>query len=78
MSEGRRVEADDPEVLMAVLRRERRRLGLSQEDMAKPMGVSARRVSAIENCPADGLEIRTLIKYVQAMGGRLRLEVEFE
>jgi DNA-binding XRE family transcriptional regulator len=55
----------------------RRRRGLTQTDVARRMGVSQRRVSAIEH-GAEQANRSTLAAYVTAMGGRLRLVAEFD
>ena len=41
------------------------------------MGVSQRRVSAIESAQLTRTEIGTIASYVQALGGRLRLIADF-
>lgn len=55
----------------------RRHRGLTQTDVARRMGVSQRRVSAIEH-GAEQATRTTLAAYVTALGGRLRLIAEFE
>jgi DNA-binding XRE family transcriptional regulator len=55
----------------------RKRRGLTQTDVAREMGVSQRRVSAIEH-GEDQANRATLAAYVAALGGRLRLVAEFE
>jgi DNA-binding XRE family transcriptional regulator len=55
----------------------RRRRGMTQADVAKQMGVTQRRVSAIEH-GAEQANRATLAAYVHALGGRLRLIAEFE
>lgn len=50
---------------------------LTQRDVATSMGVSAPRVSAIENGEVDRTEIATMRSYVQALGGRLRVVADF-
>ena len=55
----------------------RKRRGLTQTDVARQMGVSQRRVSAIEH-GAEQATRATLAAYVAALGGRLRLVAEFE
>jgi DNA-binding XRE family transcriptional regulator len=55
----------------------RKRRGLTQTDVAQRMGVSQRRVSAIEH-GAEQATRATLAAYVAALGGRLRLVAEFE
>lgn len=54
----------------------RRRLGLSQAAVANAIGTTQSGISRIER--QDDLRVSTLYQYVEAMGGRLRLRVEFE
>ena len=49
----------------------RRRLGITQADVATRMGVTQSRVSAIEHAKRGATELRTLAAYVEALGGRL-------
>ncbi len=75
----------DPEVLAGevsaveaqmsgyLLRQLRKGQGLSQEQLAERMGVSQRRVSAIERGNVDKSEVATLRSYVTALGGELEL-----
>ncbi|MFF4230761.1 XRE family transcriptional regulator [Streptomyces sp. NPDC001820] len=55
----------------------RREQSLTQKDVAKTMGVSSPRVSAIEHGDADRTEVATLRSYVEALGGRLRVVADF-
>ena len=55
----------------------RRRRGMTQAEVAKQMGVTQRRVSAIEH-GAEQATRTTLAAYISALGGRLRLIAEFE
>ena len=54
----------------------RKARGLTQMDVAKRLGVTQRRVSAIER--ADDLNLSTLQRYIDALGGRLQADAEFE
>lgn len=54
----------------------RRRLGLSQAAVAGAVGTTQSGISRIER--QDDLRVSTLHQYVQAIGGHLRLMVEFE
>lgn len=54
----------------------RRARGLSQAELAKRLGVTQTRISAIER--AEDLNLSTLQRYVDALGGRLKADVEFE
>jgi len=60
--------------LLAQLRRGR---GATQEAVAEQMGVTQARVSAIEGNSLDATKVATLQKYVAALGGKLRIVVEF-
>lgn len=53
----------------------RKQSGISQSDLAKKMGISQSAISQIEN--NQNLQLDTLINYVQALGGRLKLSIEF-
>jgi transcriptional regulator with XRE-family HTH domain len=55
----------------------RKRRGLTQTEVADRMGVSQRRVAAIEH-GAEQATRTTLAAYVAELGGRLRLVAEFE
>lgn len=54
----------------------RRRLGLSQAAVASAVGTTQSGISRIER--QDDLRVSTLHQYVEAIGGQLRLMVEFE
>ena len=60
------------------LRLVRKRLGITQVELAKRMGVSQIRISQIENGKLENFELGTLIRYVEALGGRLSMSVELE
>ena len=55
----------------------RKRRGMTQTEVARQMGVSQRRVSAIEHGEEQATR-GTLAAYVAALGGRLRLVAEIE
>jgi DNA-binding XRE family transcriptional regulator len=55
----------------------RRRLGITQADVATRMGVTQGRVSAIEHARPGATELRTLAAYVEALGGRLEIIADF-
>jgi len=63
-----------PEVL-SHMRAER---GLTQERLAQMMSVTAPWVSRIENRGIRATRVRALEEYLAAMGGKLRLMVEFD
>lgn len=53
----------------------RKALSLTQEQLAEELGISQAAVSKMENCP--DMYIRTLARFVEAMGGTLRLTAIF-
>ena len=57
------------------LSRIREELDISQKELAQTMGIKQPSLSAIENRGND-LKISTMKKYVEAMGGKLRIDVE--
>ena len=59
------------------LAEERTRLGLSQTEVAQRMGVSQDQVAAIERADSGTIDVRTLISYIEALGGRLNLTADF-
>jgi transcriptional regulator with XRE-family HTH domain len=61
---------------VAALRELRVSAGLTQSDVAAQMGVTQRRVSAVESTPLAALELRTLVSFVAALGGSLSLVAE--
>lgn len=60
------------------LRLVRKRLDITQVELAKRMGVSQIRISQIENGKLESFELGTLIRYVEALGGKLSMSVELE
>lgn len=59
------------------LAEERKRLGLTQREVADLMGVTPRRVSQIENGDLDVNEVSTLSRYAQALGAKLRIILDY-
>jgi phage shock protein A/DNA-binding XRE family transcriptional regulator len=59
------------------LAEERTRLGLSQSEVAQRMGVSQDQVAAIERADSGTIDVRTMISYIEALGGRLNLTADF-
>ena len=57
------------------LYRIREELEISQKELAQTLGIKQPSLSAIENRGND-LKISTMKKYVEAMGGKLRIDVE--
>ncbi len=59
------------------LREIREALDLTQVDMAKRLRVSQNRVSQLEQGDLDRTQVDTLRRYAKALGGDLKVEVEF-
>ena len=59
------------------LAEERTRLGLTQTEVAERMGVGQEQVAAIERAEPGTTDVRTLVSYVEALGGRLEITAEF-
>jgi len=55
----------------------RKRLGLTQAEVAERMNVRQERVSAIERAKVDASELRTLASYINALGGRMEIVADF-
>jgi DNA-binding XRE family transcriptional regulator len=55
----------------------RKRLGLSQAEVADRMHVRQERVSAIERAKVTASELRTLASYIEALGGRMEIIADF-
>jgi DNA-binding XRE family transcriptional regulator len=55
----------------------RKRAGLTQSDIADLMGVSQARISQLEHGDAHQLEVDTIRRYVTALGGALKIVVDF-
>lgn len=53
----------------------REELEISQKELAEILGIKQPSLSAIENRGND-LKLSTMKKYVEAMGGKLRIDVE--
>lgn len=56
----------------------RRQHQLTQVQVAEAMGVSQSRVSELEHGAVASTEVSTLRRYIEAIGGRLRVVVEFD
>jgi phage shock protein A len=80
---GQAAEVEDGAAALAARNRartlaeERTRLGLSQTEVAQRMGVPQDQVAAIERADSGAIDVRTLISYVEALGGRLNLTADF-
>jgi DNA-binding XRE family transcriptional regulator len=59
------------------LREAREQQHLTQQQVADAMGVSKVRVSQLEHGELDASEVRTIAKYVEALGGKLRMIADF-
>jgi phage shock protein A len=59
------------------LAEQRTRLGLTQTEVAGRMGIGPDQVAAIERAESGTTDVRTLVAYVEALGGRLELTAEF-
>ena len=59
------------------LAEERTRLGLSQTEVAHRMGVPPDQVAAMERADPGTTDVRTLVSYVEALGGHLTLTADF-
>ncbi len=59
------------------LAEERKRLGLTQRQVAEIMGVSPGRISQIENGDLDVNEVATLSRYARALGARMRIIFDY-
>lgn len=53
----------------------RQKAGLTQEEVAKRLGVSQAQVARIEKSGYDAYTLNTLRRYIQALGGGFSLEV---
>ena len=56
----------------------RKRLGLSQKELAGRMGISQTRVSAIETATLRDIKVSTLVAYAEALGGRLDVSIDVD
>ncbi len=59
------------------LAEERTRLGLTQTEVAERMRVPLEQLAAIERADPGTTDVRTLVSYVEALGGRLEITAEF-
>ncbi|MET8151054.1 helix-turn-helix domain-containing protein [Actinoplanes sp. NPDC049668] len=59
------------------LAEERKRLGMTQRQVAELMGVSPGRVSQIENGDLEANEVATLSRYARALGARMRIIFDY-
>jgi len=54
----------------------RERRNVSQRQLARILGVSQPAVAKIESGAVKNLEIKTLVRYAVALGGRVRIEIK--
>src|SRR5580692_4379819 len=80
---GEAAEVDDGAAALAARNRartlaeERTRLGLTQTEVAHRMGVPQDQVAAIERADPGTTDVRILVSYIEALGGRLTLTADF-
>lgn len=67
----------EAEIAAHRLREVREQQHRTQVDVAKEMGVTQKRVSEIESADLLHTEYGTLARYIDALGGRLRLVADF-
>lgn len=72
-----RIDAAKAELRAYNLAEARRRRHLTQAQVAEAMGLTQGRVSQIERGNIGESEVETLARYAKALGGRLRLVVDF-
>ncbi|MFI1463659.1 XRE family transcriptional regulator [Nocardia carnea] len=81
--ENDRVEVEEGAQHMVALSRAtrlaemRKRLGLTQAQIADRMHVRQERVSALERADITASELRTLAAYIEALGGRMEIVADF-
>ncbi|MFI6323355.1 helix-turn-helix domain-containing protein [Nonomuraea sp. NPDC050556] len=56
----------------------RKRLGLTQQQVADRMEVSQKRVSAIETAQLSTIKVSTLVAYAEALGGKLGVSIDVD
>lgn len=63
------------ELVSDALRTARQRAGMTQEDVAAAIGVTRSRIAQIEGVDGAALTLKTLLKYSQAVGCRLDIDL---
>ena len=88
LEEFEKLYPSDPAVIAAIMKRMRAEvrayklrelreaLAITQVELAAKIDVSQNRISRIEHGDIEKSQVDTLRKYVEAVGGTLRLEVE--
>lgn len=61
------------EIRLYELKEARKQQDVTQKELAKRMSVSQKRVSILESGDVDRTEVRTLRRYLQAIGGKLQV-----
>lgn len=61
------------EVRLYELKEARKQQDVTQKQLAERMGVSQKRISTLESGDVDKTEIRTLRRYLDAIGGKLQV-----
>lgn len=61
------------EMRLYELKEARKQQDVTQKQLSERMGVSQKRVSSLESGDVDKTEIRTLRRYLDAIGGRLQV-----
>ncbi len=77
--EGLRKRVDEELAAMLIeqqLIRLREARGLSQSQLARVLGVSPQAIAKAESGHAKNIELRTLLRHVLALGGRLEVRIE--
>lgn len=70
----KRLRAEQRAWRLAEIRRQR---GFTQTEVAAEMNVTQKRVSAVEHGALDHTELRTIVSYVMALGGRVEVVADF-
>jgi transcriptional regulator with XRE-family HTH domain len=73
---NRLVEKLEAEIRAYRLKEVRKELNITQVELAQLLHVSQNRISRIEHGDIEKSQVDTIRKYVEAVGGTLRLEVE--
>lgn len=71
-------EATQAHVLGFRLAQLREDVGISQTELAKRMGVSQPRISQLEQGDPGQMEVDTIWRFIDALGGRMRVIADFD
>lgn len=69
------IERQKERIRLYKLQEMRQECGATQSAVARHMGVSQKRVSELEHHDVDHTQVGTLQRYVEALGGTLRMSV---